>query len=87
MMVLQLFKMTYKNLNFECIKKEDIKYIRDILKRKKDLLSWDEEYAGWFLLDEPIEMYLFMEENTILNPKELMGDVENIIENEMRIEK
>ena len=77
----------FKNKTFKEVLEEDIQYLRKILNDRKDLLHWDDEYAGWFCDDEPLEMNLFMEENTILNPKELMGYAEEIIEDEMNLKR
>ena len=79
--------MNYEKASFKEVEKEDIKYLRKILNKNKNELRYDEEYAGWFMYDEPLEMFLFMEENTILNPKELMGYAEEIIEDELKIKK
>ena len=79
--------MNYEKATFKEVEKQDIEYLREILNREKEGLNYDEDYAGWFMDDEPLEMFLFMEENTILNPKELMGYAEEIIEDEMKIPK
>lgn len=79
--------MNYEKASFKEVKEDDKKYLEEILEREKENLKYDEKYAGWFCDDEPLEMFLFMEENTILNPKELMGYAEEFIENKLKLRR
>ena len=85
-------KILYKNYNnkksFDDILKQDIDYIRNVLNGLKNNLSFDENYYGWLLDEEkPLTEYFFEEENTIINPKELESCMEDIIENELKINR
>lgn len=78
----------YDNASFKEVEQQDIEYIRGVLNKLKDDLSFDEDYYGWLLGGEkPLTEYFFEEENTILNPKELEGYMEDIIEKELKIKK
>lgn len=79
--------MNYETATFKEVEKQDVEYLREVLNREKEGLNYDKDYAGWFMDDEPLEMFLFMEENTILNPKELMGYAKEIIEDEMKLKR
>ena len=81
--------MNYNTASFKDVEKEDINYIRNVLFSLKDNLSYDKDfYGGWVLNNErPLVEYFFEEENTILNPKELEGYMEEIIENELKLKK
>ena len=48
--------MTYKELY-----KRDIRKVKKFLLDNQELLNYDEEYAGWFINDEPLSYYLFFE--------------------------
>lgn len=81
-------KMFDRNKTYNELLEDDIKYIREVLQRLKNDITWDEDYYGWLLQEEkPLTEYLFEEENTIINPKELEGEIDNIIENELKIKK
>lgn len=65
---------------FQVLKAEDKKYIEKILKREKSLLEYDSEYEGWTRDGEYLVNYLFKNENTYLNPKELESTIDELME-------
>ena len=79
--------MNFENMTFEEIKQNDVDYIRDVLVNLKDKLEYDEYFGGWCIGEVPLRDYIYEEENTILNPKELECEMEIIIEDEFKIKK
>ena len=63
-------------------RKQDIEIIRQVLNNiPKEDLVFDEDYCGWLLWGEkPLDEWFFEEGYCILNPKELLGYMEDIIE-------
>lgn len=72
---------------FEEILENDIKYIENVLIREKDRLEYDDWFGGWCIGETPFIDFLYEEENTILNPKELEGYAEEIIEDKLGLKK
>ena len=80
--------MNYETATFKEVKEQDIKTIRKILKTLKKDLFFDENYYGWLLWGEkPLDEWFFEEGYCILNPKELVGYMEDIIENELKLKR
>ena len=67
----------------EVLKKADYEYILKILINNQGVLRYDTDSYCWFILDTNIMDYLYEEHNTYLNPKELEGFIEDIIDNEI----
>ena len=81
--------MNYNTATFKEVEQQDIECIRNVLKNipKKDLI-FNEDYYGWLLWGEkPLDEWFFEEGYCILNPKELVGYMEDIIENELKIKR
>lgn len=81
--------MNFETATFKEVEKEDIKTIRKVLNNtpKEDLI-FDEDYYGWLLWGEkPLDEWFFEEGYCILNPKELVGYMEDIIENELKLKR
>lgn len=65
---------------------KDKNYLRYILNDLKDSLSFDNNSEEWILNGyKPLTEYIFEETYTILNPKELIYEIQKIIENEMKL--
>lgn len=77
----------YKSKTYCELYQEDIKNIKKVLNNNIDALHYDEEYGGWFFLDEPLVDYLHYDEDTFLNPKELIGTLEEYIEKTLQIKR
>lgn len=77
--------MDYDKISFREVEKKDIEYLRKVLDREKDKIVNDSDYGGWCIGTEYAVDYLYNNENTILNPKELEGWIDEIIEDELEI--
>ena len=77
-----MIKMVSKEVEqaFKVLKEFDREYIRKILKREKNSLEYDSEYEGWTRDGEYLVDYLFKNENTYLNPKELESTIDELME-------
>lgn len=80
-------KMDYKNASFKEVREQDVEYLRNVIKKIADKIEYDEYFGGWSIGETPLRDYIYEEENTILNPKELEGFMEEIIEDELNIPK
>ena len=67
----------------EILRQEDKKYLTKVLKRKRHLLTYDFDFCGWFIGDKPARDFIYNYDNTWLNPKELEGTIDEIIEEEI----
>lgn len=76
-----------KDIAFYILEKEDYKYIEKVLKEHKNELNYDIDFAGWYIGESPVREYLFEEENTYLNPKELGEIIEEIIEDNLKLKR
>lgn len=65
------------------LKKTDYEYIKKVLKREQNKLIYDLDFEGWFIGDKDVRDFFYTEENTYLNPKELEGFINEIIEEEI----
>lgn len=79
--------MDYNTASFKEVIEQDIKYIKEVINKLKDNLEYDEWFGGWCIGEQSLVEYFFEEENTILNPKELEGYMEEIIENELKLKR
>lgn len=79
--------MKLKETTYLEIYQNDIHYIQNFLKDNLEELYFDEDYYGWFFTDEPLIDYLYYEGITILNPKEIIGTIENFIEKILQINR
>lgn len=53
----------------------------------KDKLSYDEDCCAWFILGEEIVDLLYYDCYTIIHPKEIIGYIEEYIEDVMKVKK
>ena len=79
--------MDYDKVSFREVEENDIKRIKIILRFYKDKLNYDEEYMGWCIGSERIVDFLYENNETVINPKELEGFIDEFIEEELKIEK
>ena len=79
--------MDLEKLSYKAVLDMDIKYIRNVLKTLAENIEYDEFFGGWCIGDQPLREYFFEEEDTYLNPKELEGYMEEIIEDEMGLKR
>ena len=80
-------KMDYDKATFKEVLEQDIIYIRNVIYELKNKITYDEYFGGWCIGETPLRDYIYEEENTILNPKELEGYMEEIIEDELKLKK
>lgn len=69
--------------SLKVLQEADEKYLKDIIEREYDNMSYDISYQGWYRKNIPMVQYLFENENTYLNPKELESTIDKIMENIM----
>ena len=67
--------------------KQDIEYMREVIVREMDKLEYDEYFGGWCIGETPLRDWFYEEENTLFNPKELEGYMEQIIEDELNLKR
>ena len=67
----------------EILKQEDKKYIKNVLMKELYRLEYDWEYEGWVVGDEPASDFIYRNENTLLNPKELEGVIDEVIDKDI----
>ncbi len=79
--------MNIREKTWEELKELDLSYVRNILSSIENDIEYDEWFGGWCIGERPISEYLFEEETLYLNPKELEGYIEEIIEDEMKIKR
>ena len=79
--------------NFEEMKLKDIikidleNVIKEVIEPNKDKLSYDKDCCAWFIGGEEIVDLLWYDCYTITHPKEIIGYIEEYIENEMKIKR
>ena len=88
----ELFKMltgfdSMIDMAFDILRQEDYRYIEKVLEEHKDKLNYDVDFAGWCIGESTVREYLFEEENTYLNPKELGEVIEEIIEDNLKLKR
>ena len=69
--------------SLKVLQEADEKYLKDIIEREYDNMCYNISYQGWYRKDIPMVQYLFENENTYLNPKELESTIDKIMENIM----
>ena len=74
-------------MTFEELIKLDLEHCKKILEEKQNLINYDKDAEAWYIYDEEIIDYLWYEDNTIIHPKELIGYIEEYIEDVMKISK
>ena len=79
--------MNYEEMTLKEIRKIDLKNVRKMLNECKDLLHYDYDSEAWFINDTEVVDELYYDIYTIIHPKEIIGYVEEIIEDEMKIPK
>lgn len=77
--------MDLMNMSIEELFEQDLEYCIEVINREKRNLWFNEEAKAWYIGEDEIPEYLWKNENTILNPKELIGRIERYIENETNI--
>ena len=77
--------MKIEEKTYEELLELDIKYIKKVLEENKNDITYDTFFGGWCFGEEPIRDYLYYNEDTYLNPKELEGYIDEIIEDEIKI--
>lgn len=77
--------MDYENKSFKEVLTEDLKYCMDIIKREKRNVWYNRDMGVWYIGEDEIVDYLWYNENTILNPKELVGYIEKYINEETNL--
>lgn len=79
--------MNLENMTYKEVREKDIEYIRNVIIQLAHRLEYDEWFGGWCLGEEPLVDYFYNNETTYLNPKELEGYMEEIIEDEMGLKR
>lgn len=79
--------MNFETATYKEIRNKDIEYIRSVIMQLAHRLEYDEWFGGWCLGEEPLVDYFYNNETTYLNPKELEGYMEEIIEDEMGLKR
>ena len=79
--------MNFETATYKEIRNKDIEYIRSVIIQLAHRLEYDEWFGGWCLGEEPLVDYFYNNETTYLNPKELEGYMEEIIEDEMGLKR
>ncbi len=79
--------MNLENMTYKEVRDKDIEYIRNVIMQLAHRLEYDEWFGGWCLGEEPLVDYFYNNETTYLNPKELEGYMEEIIEDEIGLKR
>ena len=80
-------------MNFEEMKMKDIIkmdteiVVKEILEPNREVLTYDEDACAWFINGEEIVDLLWYDCYTIIHPKEIIGYIEEYIEDVMKIER
>lgn len=67
-------------MDIENVRKNDLEIVKEWLEENKDELKYDEDKEVWLIGNEEIVDELYFEPMTMLHPKELINDIENMIE-------
>ena len=65
------------------LRAKDEESIRELLIKEKNNLEYDMDYCGWFINCTDARTYIFDENITLLNPKDLESTIDAIIEEEI----
>lgn len=79
--------MDFDKMTLKEVRDVDLEIVKDFLKEKIDDLWYNDEHTSWFIDDTELVDELYYDNYTILHPKEIIGYVEEIIEDEMKIPK
>ena len=79
--------MQFDDMTLKEIRELDLENCRKMLNDCKDLLHYDNDAGAWFIDDTEVVDELWYDCYTIIHPKEIIGYVEEIIEDEMKIPK
>lgn len=79
--------MNFETATYKEVRDKDIEYIRNVIMQLAHRLEYDEWFGGWCLGEEPLVDYFYNNETTYLNPKELEGYMEEIIEDEIGLKR
>lgn len=74
-------------MTFKEIKENDLNSVKKYLENNKEYIHYDNEEKVWYIDDDEILDDLWYEMRTKLHPKELIADINIMIENEMKIPK
>lgn len=77
----------FDNFTLKQIREMDLNVVRDFLNDNKEFLSYNKDSQAWFIEDTEVVDELYYDIYTIIHPKEIIGYVEDIIENEMGLRK
>ena len=79
--------MNFEEMTFKEIKENDLKSVKKYLENNKEYIHYDSNEKVWYIDDDEILDDLWYEMRTKLHPKELIADINIMIENEMKIPK
>ena len=79
--------MNLENMTYKEVREKEIEYIKNVIMQLAHRLEYDEWFGGWCLGEEPLVDYFYNNETTYLNPKELEGYMEEIIEDEIGLKR
>lgn len=79
--------MNFEEMTFKEIKENDLKSVKKYLENNKEYIYYDSNEKVWYIDDDEILDDLWYEMRTKLHPKELIADINIMIENEMKIPK
>lgn len=77
----------FDNMTLKEIREIDLENCRKFLNEYKDELYYDKDAMSWYIDGEEVVDILWYDIYTIIHPKEIIGYVEEIIEDEMKIKK
>lgn len=80
--------MIDENTKLKDIIKSDVNnVVNQLIKPNKDRLSYDKDCQAWFIGGEEIVDELWYDCYTLLHPKEIIGYIEEYIEDELGLKK
>lgn len=80
--------MNFEEMKMKEIIKIDVENVaKEILEPNRKLLEYDEDACAWFINGEEVVDLLWYDCYTIIHPKEIIGYIEEYIEDVMKIER
>lgn len=80
--------MNFEEMKMKDIIKMDIEVVaKEILEPNKEALFYDEDACAWFINGEEVVDLLWYDCYTIIHPKEIIGYIEEYIEDVMKMER
>lgn len=77
----------FDNKTLKEIREIDLKIVKErLLEPNREYLNYDDIAGAWFIGDTEVVDELWYDCYTILHPKEIIGYIEEIIEDEMEIQ-